>query len=138
MLLVIHRIWCASKRWRNAYKESGELGLRDTRKFSSGRPLKRELTIEEIIAKKDAEIAYWKAEAELLKKIELQERQVKNGRLRLLNFCTYKKYTLKFKYKNMIRHLCEVVGVSRSGYYNYLKSENTRNIREQRDLELKK
>ena len=57
------RIWCASKRWQKAYKESGKLGLRDTRKFSSGRPLKRELTLEEIIIKKDAEIAYWKAEA---------------------------------------------------------------------------
>ena len=32
------------------------MGLRDTRKFSSGRPLKRELTLEEIITKKDAEI----------------------------------------------------------------------------------
>ncbi|MCB2296149.1 IS3 family transposase, partial [Clostridium algoriphilum] len=41
------------------------------------------------------------------------------------------------KYKNMIRHLCDVIGVSRSGYYNYLKSESTRNIREQRDLKLR-
>lgn len=40
----------------------------DSIKLNSGRPLKRELTVEEIIAKKDAEIAYWKAEAELLKK----------------------------------------------------------------------
>ncbi|NOV75106.1 hypothetical protein DFH87_001673 [Clostridium saccharobutylicum] len=63
-----NRIWCASKRWRNIYNESGALGLRDSRKLNSGRPLKRELTVNEIIAKKDAEIAYWKAEAELLKK----------------------------------------------------------------------
>ncbi|EJO5349518.1 hypothetical protein NRP93_003697 [Clostridium botulinum] len=63
-----NRIWCASKRWSNSYNESGELGLRDSRKLNSGRPLKRELTVDEIIAKKDAEIAYWKAEAELLKK----------------------------------------------------------------------
>ena len=63
-----NRIWCASKRWRNSYNKSGELGLRDSRKLNSGRPLKRELTVEEIISKKDAEIAYWKAEAELLKK----------------------------------------------------------------------
>lgn len=67
------RIWNASKRWRESYKDSGELWLRDTRKFSSGRPLKRELTQEEILAKKDAEIAYWKVEAELLRKIDLQE-----------------------------------------------------------------
>lgn len=137
-ILGSDRIRSARKRWHNAYKESGELGLRDTRKFSSGRPLKRELSIEEIIAKKDAEIEYWKAEAELLKKIELQERQVKNGRLSSsLIFTLIKNILSKLNYKNMISHLCELVGVSRSGYYNYLKSESTRNIREQRDLELK-
>ncbi|GCD09827.1 IS3 family transposase [Clostridium tagluense] len=133
-----HRIWCASKRWRDAYKESGELGLRDTRKFKSGRPLKRQLTLEEIITKKDAEIAYWKAEAELLKKIERQERQVKSGSLSISStFALIQNILSEFKYKNIIRHLCDVVGVSKSGYYNYLKSESTRNIREQKDLELK-
>lgn len=133
------RIWSASKRWRNAYKESGELGLRDTRKFSSGRPIKRELTNDEIIAKKDAEIAYWKAEAELLKKIELQERQVKNGKVTTsLIFKMIQHIICKYNYKNMVSHLCEVAGVSRSGYYNYLTSADVRNVREQKDLELKK
>lgn len=68
-ILGIKRIESSSKRWRKSYEKDGEPGLRDTRKFNSGRPLKRELTIEEIIQRKDAEIAYWKAEAELLKKI---------------------------------------------------------------------
>lgn len=132
------RIWCASNRWRYAYKESGELGLRDTRKFSSGRSLKRELTLEEIITKKNAEIEYWKAEAELLKKIELRERQVKIGSLSPSSiFVLIQNILSKSKYKNMIRHLCDVIGVSRSGYYNYVKSESTRNIREQKDLKLK-
>lgn len=80
-IIGIHRIWSASKRWRATYNTSGELGLNDSRKLNSGRPLKRELTIEEILAKKDAEIAYWKSESELLKKIELQERRVKNKKL---------------------------------------------------------
>jgi len=40
------RIWAASRRWRAAYKKSGELDLRDTSKFASGRPLTRELTLE--------------------------------------------------------------------------------------------
>ena len=71
------RINSSSKRWRKAFRQSGELGLRDTRKGNSGRPLKHELTQEELLAKKDAEIAYLKAEVELLKKIELRERQVK-------------------------------------------------------------
>lgn len=133
-----HRIWCASKRWRNSYIKSGELGLRDTRKLNSGRPLKRELTVEEIIAKKDAEIAYWKAEAELLKKIELQERQVKRGKLKAaLIYSIIEDIILKFNYKNMVLHLCKSASVSRSGYYNYLNSKDKREIRENNDIILK-
>ena len=75
------RIKSASKRWQKAYRESGELGLRDTRKTNSGRPVKHELTHENLLAKKDAEIEYLKSEVELLKKIELRERQVKNNKL---------------------------------------------------------
>jgi len=116
------RIWCASKRWRYAYKKSGELRLRDTRKFSSGRQIKHELSIEEIIAKKDSEIQFGKLKR-TIKKIELQERQVKSGSLRISSIFTLIQNTLsKSKYKNMIRHLCDVIGVSSSGYYNYLKS----------------
>ncbi|MFL0198884.1 IS3 family transposase, partial [Clostridium sp. WILCCON 0269] len=134
-----NRIWAASKRWRNAYNQSGALGLRDSRKLNSGRPLKCELTIEEIIAKKDAEIAYWKAEAELLKKIELQERKVKNGNLSAAAiFAIIQHIVLTIcNCKNIIRHLCEISGVSKSGYYNYLKSVKMRNRKEEKDLEVK-
>lgn len=97
------RIWSASKRWRKSYRDSGELGLRDTRKFNSGRPLNRELSMEEIIAKKDAEIAYWKAEVELLKKIELQERQVKRGELKAaIIFKLIQQIISKYNFKNMV------------------------------------
>lgn len=133
-----HRIWCASKRWRNNYNEKGQAGLRDSRKLNSGRPLKRELTVEEIIAKKDAEIAYWKAEAELLKKIELQERQVKDNRLNAASiFKLIQNIILEFNLKNMVSHLCKVAEVSKSGYYNYLKSQKTNINKEAKDLELK-
>jgi len=132
------RIWSCSKRWRKSYKDTGEIGLRDTRKFNSGRPLERELTNEELLAKKDAEIAYWKAEAELLKKIERRERQVKNGKLATsLVFKLIQEIISKYNYKNMVRHLCEVALVSRSGYYNYLNSTDKRNHREKKDLKLK-
>jgi transposase InsO family protein len=133
-----HRIWCASKRWRNNYNKDGELGLRDSRKLNSGRPLKRELTVEEIIAKKDAEIEYWKAQAELLKKIELHERQVKNNKLNAaLIFELIQDVINKFNFKNMIVHLCKIADVSKSGYYSYLKSCNIRKCKEDRDLKLK-
>lgn len=133
-----HRIWCASKRWRNNYNKDGELGLRDSRKLNSGRPLKRELTVEEIIAKKDVEIAYWKAEAELLKKIELHERQVKNNKLNAaLIFEVIQDVINKFNLRNMISHLCKIAEVSKSGYYSYLKSYGIRKCKEERDLKLK-
>ena len=137
-ILGNHRIYSASKRWRKSYRESGELGLRDTRKFNSGRPLSRELSVEEIIAKKDAEIAYWKAEAELLKKIELQERQVKRGELKAaIIFKLIQEIISKYNFKNMVSHLCKVAEVSRSGYYRYIESSKNRDVREQRDLQLK-
>lgn len=133
-----HRIWCASKRWRKSYNKLGELGLRDTRKLNSGRPLKRELTVEEIIAKKDAEIAYWKAEAELLKKIELQERLVKKGKLNAASiYSIIEEIKLKFNHKNIISHLCKATSVSRSGYYNYLKSKDKQKLKENKDLKLR-
>lgn len=45
-------------RWRKSYKEKDILGLDDTRALNSAKLLNRELTLEEILAKKDAEIEY--------------------------------------------------------------------------------
>lgn len=81
-VIGIKRIECASDRWRKAYKEKGVLGLDDKRALNSGRTLNRDLTLEEILAKKDAEIEYLKAELELVKKLEISERQVRNHRLK--------------------------------------------------------
>lgn len=137
-ILGKERIYSASKRWRRAYKKLGELGLRDTRKINSGRPLKHELTQEELLAKKDAEIAYLKAEVELLKKIELQERQVKNNKLSSgIVFILIQNIIEKYNFNGMIQHLCETAGVSRSGYYNFLKTKSKRIQREEKDIELR-
>lgn len=132
------RINSSSKRWRKAFRQSGELGLRDTRKGNSGRPLKHELTQEELLAKKDAEIAYLKAEVELLKKIELRERQVKKNKLPSnIIFMIILEINQKYKFKRMMQHLCEISGVSRSGYYNYIKNEDKRVQREKHDIKLR-
>ena len=61
------RIRSAGNRWRTAYKTNGITGLDDTRRTKSGRPRKRELTKDEVIAKQNAEIEYLRAEIELLK-----------------------------------------------------------------------
>lgn len=76
-VLGIQRIKSASRRWKDAYIESGICGLRDTRAESSGRLRERELTLEEKNARLEAEINLLKAENELLKKIRFAERGMK-------------------------------------------------------------
>jgi transposase len=73
-IIGIFRVNRAAYRWRVAYNESGVLGLRDTRKDHSGRPTKRELSLEEKNAKLEAQIQLLRAENELLKKLEMMER----------------------------------------------------------------
>ena len=136
-MLGQERINSASKRWRKAYKESGELGLRDTRKTNSGRPLTKELTLERQLARKEAEISYLRAEVEMLKKIELQERQVKNDKISSgIIYKIIQNVIKKYNIKRMTQYLCKVTGVSRSGYYAYVGNENKREEKEIRDKEL--
>lgn len=73
----IRRIKSASERWRAAYKAEGVLGLKDTRKDSSGRPRLKELTLEEKYTRMEAKMKLLEAENELLKKIRMLERGLK-------------------------------------------------------------
>lgn len=75
-ILGMTRIWKASYRWRKAYKDKGISGLEDTRKYSSGRPLERELSIEEKYERLEAKMKLIQAENELLKKLDQLERQM--------------------------------------------------------------
>lgn len=137
-IIGIKRIEGAGDRWRKAFKSHGVLGLNDTRRTNSGRPRERALTDEEIIARKDAEIAYLRAEVELLKKLELRERQVKNGKLSAAEiFHLIETIVNSSNFTNVVSTLCNTAGVSRSGYYNYLKSKNYRLRREHKDNLLK-
>lgn len=137
-IIGMKRIGYASQRWRSAYKKDGIIGLEDTRKSASGRPRSTELTKEEIIEMQEAKIKLLEAQVELLKKLDARERQVvkKNNSFK----CSYifkaiKEVLEKYNFKNVIGYLCELSGVSRSGYYNYLASKNIRMEREERDLE---
>ena len=75
-LIGIERIKTAAKRWRSAYRQAGVEGLQDTRKTNSGRPSERELTLEEKIARLESKNQLLRAENELLKKLDLLERQM--------------------------------------------------------------
>ncbi|MBU5336252.1 HTH domain-containing protein, partial [Intestinibacter bartlettii] len=137
-VIGIKRIECASDRWRKAYKEKGVLGLDDNRALNSGRTLNRDLTLEEILAKKDAEIEYLKAELELVKKLEISERQVRNHRLKPIKvFGLIKNIISKFNLIGMVKYLCQIADVSTSGYYKFLKSTELRKHRESNDLKAK-
>lgn len=73
-VIGIQRVRSSGKRWRASYQENGVLGLQDTRSRSLGRPLKRELSLEEKYARLEAQNALLRAENELLKKIRFAER----------------------------------------------------------------
>lgn len=80
-ILGKRRIHSAVGRWKKAYLEKGVMGLRDTRKGNSGRPMEREMTKEDVIRHQQAEIEYLREELELVKKLELDERSVVTGNL---------------------------------------------------------
>lgn len=75
-LIGYERVNSSAKRWRIAYRKAGVEGLQDTRKINSGRPFERELTLEEKIAHLEAKNQLLRAENELLKKLDLLERQM--------------------------------------------------------------
>lgn len=75
-LIGIERIRSSGKRWRASYRQAGIEGLQDTRKTNSGRPSGRELTVEEKIARLEAKNQLLRVENELLKKLDLLERQM--------------------------------------------------------------
>ena len=117
-ILGIKRINQSSQRWRAAYKRDGIIGLNDTRKTSSGRPRSTELTKEEIIERQDAKIKLLEGQVELLKKLDAKERLViqKNNKIIPMDaFRIIKEIIEKYSFKNAIRYLCELSGVSRSG-----------------------
>ena len=64
-IIGMYRISSAAKRWKKAYKENGVIGLNDTRKLNSGRPTKKELSIEAKYERLQAQINLFKAENEL-------------------------------------------------------------------------
>ena len=134
-IVGIERVKSSSQRWRKSYNDKGVLGLNDTRTLNSGRTLNRELTLEEILAKKDAEIEYLKAELELVKKLEVSERQMKNNKLTPSKILELIQGLIsKFNLKGMTKQLCKISNVSTSGFYRYLNTQTYINTKENKDL----
>ncbi|MBM7647075.1 transposase InsO family protein [Scopulibacillus daqui] len=139
-IIGMKRIEQSAYRWKKAYERNGLIGLTDSRKTSSGRPLKRELTPAEVIERQEAKIKLLEGQVELLKKLETTERRLLNASK---NLNTSKIYQLIFEtieqnqFKRMTKYFCDLLKVSRSGYYSYLKLSADREAREQLDLAAK-
>lgn len=134
-IVGIERVKSSSRRWRKSYNDKGVMGLDDTRTLNSGRTINRELTLEQILAKKDAEIKYLKAELELVKKLEISERKVKNNKLKPSKvFELIHNLISKFNLKRMTKQLCKISNVSTSGFYRFLNTQSYRNTKEDNDL----
>jgi len=133
----IKRIEQSAFRWRKAYEKNGLIGLTDTRKSGSGRPIKRELTAAEVIERQAARIQLLEGQVDLLKKLEATERRLLNDSQKL---STNKVFQLisdtltQFPFKRMVTYFCDLLKVSRSGYYSYLQVSDARAVREQKDL----
>lgn len=137
-VIGLKRIDCSSSRWRKAYKENGVVGLDDTRRNNSSRPRKRDLTKDEIIVKQNAEIEYLKAEVELLKKLELHERQVRKGKLIAAEaFTLIESIVSNSRFNSIVSYLCNIAGVSRSGYYSFLKAKKSKELHHTYDLSVR-
>lgn len=74
------RIKSAGSRWRTSYNYGGANGLQDTRKYNTGRPTTKNLSIDEKYARLEAQNKLLKAENELLKKLDMIERRVLKGK----------------------------------------------------------
>ena len=74
-IIGLKRIEQSAARWREKYADMGVLGLKDSRKSNSGRPLLRELTTQEEIERLKAKISLLEIENEFLKKLDEIERK---------------------------------------------------------------
>jgi len=136
-ILGMTRVEQCADRWKKAYERDGIIGLTDSRKGSSGRPLQRELTPAEVIAKQEAKIKLLESQLELLKKFDKNERRLV---LEKSNLSASHKFELiqeavKQGFGRMTRYFCELLEVSRSGYYRYLQAADTRLQRVREDEE---
>ncbi len=137
-MLGMKRVEQASSRWRKSYERNGLIGLTDTRKTSSGRPLKRELTMAEIVERQAARIELLEGQVEMLKKLEVTERRLLSDSQKLSTqkiFQLISKTIQQLPFKRMVTYFCQLLHVSRSGYYNYLATIEERAVKERKDRE---
>lgn len=139
-VIGLKRIEQSATRWKALYEKDGILGLDDSRKCASGRPRSRELSKEEIIERQESKIKLLESQVELLKKLDVTERLLinKSQNLKTADIFELINDTIKeHDFKKLTGYFCELLAVSRSGYYNHINSKENRIARENKDLEAK-
>lgn len=134
-ILGMKRIEQCADRWKKAYEKDGIIGLADSRKESVLRPFKRNLSPEEIIARQEAKIRLLEAQLDYVKKLDKNERRLSTNRKNLNQSERFKliQEAVQQGLGRMTRYLCQLLGVSRSGYYSYLNSADKRQDRKLAD-----
>jgi len=127
-ILGIKRVEQCADRWKKAYEKDGITGLADSRKEAALRPSQRSLSQEEMIAKQEAKIKLLEAQLAYVKKLDKNERRLlANGQNLPKSDCfELIQNAVKQGLERMTRYFCQLLGVSRSGYYNYLQSSDKR------------
>ena len=137
-ILGAKRIEKATSRWMKAY-ENGTLDVSAT--LPNRHPVlkAKNITDKELIRRQEAKIKLLELEVELLKKIDLKERElIGSQRLKSSDIFELIRITIRDNnLKNVVSYLCASAGVSRSGYYNYLSNESKRERREEIDIKVR-
>ncbi|WP_306978519.1 IS3 family transposase [Alkalibacillus salilacus] len=125
------------KRWRKTYDTYGKEGFRTERrgKGATGRPSKQDLTPEEELKQAEARIKYLEAENDFPKKAR-RTRKAGDEEAPLKPCETYEiiERTIRmYQLNGLTTHLCQLAGVSKSGYYKWLKNEPARQEAERQD-----
>ncbi|HEY5525529.1 MAG TPA: IS3 family transposase, partial [Clostridium sp.] len=132
------RVEQSAHRWSKAYKNDGIIRLRDTRSENSGRPRIKKLSQDELLKRQETKIKLLEEQVEMLKKLDMIERRLVNTSRKLIPgqvFQLINETITKYSLLNIVSYFCEMLGVSRSGYYRYISTEAVRNEHEARDIE---
>ncbi|WMT28874.1 IS3 family transposase [Bacillus aerius] len=126
------------RRWRNTYERLGEEGFLIERrgKGSTGRPSSKELSVEEKLKKAEAKIKFLEAENDPLKKARrIREAGVEKETILTASekFALIENTIRVHQLHNAVSYLCELAGVSRSGYYDWMKAAPLRAKRDEQD-----
>jgi len=123
------------RRWRAVFEQRGDEGLMSDQRGRTvgGRTAEGELTVEEKLRRAEARVRYLEKENELLKKLDAVERGVVNRPSEKYELIHDLLSTAGEEFS--VCYLCDVAGVSRSGYYRWLSCSSSRLQRETADYD---